>query len=954
MEIRTQLYRTLSIAAIMTMFVACSEIEDVTNHRLNGDGRITFSATETAIEEGTMRSQTASDNLKSIEAKTDDGQTVYLHAVVTPQPVSQGTMRGTKTESVAGISNFGVTAYRTANEFNTDKTTGAVGGTSYFSNIKAKTGDATPTASSEWNTYTNDESATAPYYWPDGTDKLSFFAYSPWNSASPFGTSGGAVTLDYTADGTVADQKDLLVAAAFDENHSTSLDPKQALNFKHALTAVTFSAAADLFPCTVTKITLTGIPTKNTYTYGLANGSNGTWATTGSIPQTFTFTLSQAVSGSATPLTSGSNTLLMVPQTLPSNAKVTIEFTDGASRSHTLSYPLSGQIWQAGKQVNYTLSTSNLTSIQIDFASDYAAQGSSDTQVNTFISGSTLNKTFTSSKKIGLYVVDIVNKKIVASNVPISTTNTASVTVNNLDSKALANQAFLSDKTDKYRYFAYYPYQSAAGSHYDYTKLTALAVGNSVSDTDISSAENFFKDFISSWTTPPNQSAVATINDYDLQAGETKSIESKKLTIMLRHQMGLAAIAMGPSTADDSKETRTLDGNTNTVKYASATTNGAFYALDEFADNLPYKVGTRNTATLRCYFLVNPAKSYTFGTTYKYGTTNTYKQWDDFTVASNSISKGNYKVLTTSAPKFKNLGRLYSYSATGRQDYTPILKDCKYQMECWGASGGKLYGSYETMSTGGRGGYTKGTIKLTTANISSYPKLYVYVGQKGSDWNGPDNPSANCPTSWNGGGAAYNACGGGGATDIRLSTGNQAASIWNNATSLASRIMVAGAGGGANDYGFGGAGGGINGQIGITSPASEGKSSGSGTGGSQTGGGTGKASGGIGYGGGVSDYDGGAGGGGYYGGGQGSTHASSVGGGGSSYISGLSGCTNHSSGLKFDPAVTYPGTVAVYTASGPTGTNTTIPDPNKVEGQLLAYNQYSVNGYARIIIKPYD
>ena len=951
MEIRTQLYRTLSIAATMTMFVACSEIEDVTNHRQNGDGRITFSATETAIEEGTMRSQTASDNLKSIEAKTDDGQTVYLHAVVTPQPVSQGTMRGTKTESVAGISNFGVTAYRTANEFNTDKTTGAVGGTSYFSNIKAKTGDATPTASSEWNTYTNDESATAPYYWPDGTDKLSFFAYSPWNSASPFGTSGGAVTLDYTADGTVADQKDLLVAAAFDENHSTSLDPKQALNFKHALTAVTFSAAADLFPCTVTKITLTGIPTKNTYTYGLANGSNGTWATTGSIPQTFTFTLSQAVSGSATPLTSGSNTLLMVPQTLPSNAKVTIEFTDGASRSHTLSYPLSGQIWQAGKQVNYTLSTSNLTSIQIDFASDYAAQGSVDTQVNTFISGSTLNKTFTSSKKIGLYVVDIVNKKIVASNVPIPTTNTASVTVDGLDSKTLAAQAFLSDSTDKYRYFAYYPYQTTAP-----TTIAASAVSTTTT------GEQFFANLISGWTPPANQSAAsaATINEWDLQVGDVigtgSGITSKKLTIKLRHQMGLAAIKMGSGTP--TYDTYTLDGNksggeSGYYKY-STTGSGTLYALDEFADNLPYKVGTRNTATLRCYFLVNPAKSYTFGTTYKYGTTNTYKQWDDFTVASNSISKGNYKVLTTSAPKFKNLGRLYSYSATGRQDYTPILKDCKYQMECWGASGGKLYGSYETMSTGGRGGYTKGTIKLTTANISSYPKLYVYVGQKGSDWNGPDNPSANCPTSWNGGGAAYNACGGGGATDIRLSTGNQAASIWNNATSLASRIMVAGAGGGANDYGFGGAGGGINGQIGITSPASEGKSSGSGTGGSQTGGGTGKASGGIGYGGGVSDYDGGAGGGGYYGGGQGSTHASSVGGGGSSYISGLSGCTNHSSGLKFDPAVTYPGTVAVYTASGPTGTNTTIPDPNKVEGQLLAYNQYSVNGYARIIIKPYD
>ena len=275
-------------------------------------------------------------------------------------------------------------------------------------------------------------------------------------------------------------------------------------------------------------------------------------------------------------------------------------------------------------------------------------------------------------------------------------------------------------------------------------------------------------------------------------------------------------------------------------------------------------------------------------------------------------------------------------------------------MECWGASGGKLYGSYETMSTGGRGGYTKGIITLTTARLTSYPTLYVYVGQKGSDWNGPDNPSAYCPASWNGGGAAYNACGGGGATDIRLSTGGTTTSTWNNPTSLASRIMVAGAGGGANDNGFGGAGGGLNGLMGLTSPASSGSSSGSATGGTQSGGGTGNTSGNIGYGGGIADFDGGAGGGGYYGGGQGPTHASGCGGGGSSYISGLSGCATHSSGWTFDGAVTYSGTVAVYTASGPTGNNTTIPDPANNEGNLLAYTKYSVHGYARIILKPYD
>ena len=944
MDIRTKIYSALSTIAAMTAIVACSEIDNVANGHYKGDGRITFSASTVAVDEGTMRAAGAkAQNLTSIAAKTDDGKTLYLHTTVTPIPVDSAThtMRGTKTESVASISDFGIKAYKTTNAFATDLTTS---GTQHFDNVEASTDDATPTTSSEWNTST-------PYYWPDGTAKLSFFAYSPYTSTNPFGTSGGKVTLSYTANATVASQEDLLIAAAFDENHSASLDPKQSLTFKHALTAVTFEAAADLFPCTITKVSLSGIPTTNTYTYATAAGASyGTWGTTGSNVKTFDFPLNVKVTSSTATLTSDTDetTLLMVPQTLPSGAKATIKFTDDAGRSHTLSYSLEGQLWEAGKQVKYTLSSSSLTSIKIDFADAFAQQSGSSAQALP----SEIKTKFAASDQIGFYVVDIVNDKVVAANIPITVSSEGtSVTITSLNSSTLAAQAFLSDDANKYRYFAYYPYQSTAP-----TTMAASAV------TTSTTGEQFFASLISGWTPVADQSAAsaATINRYDLQVGDVigtgSGISSKALTIKLRHQMGLAAIAMASSGTSSHVETLTLDGNTTNPKYSSTSTT-AYYALDEFSGNLPYKVGTRNTPALRCYFLVNPAKSYTFGTTYKYADADAQRQWNNFTISSssNTVNAGKYRVITTTTPKFKNLGRLYSYSATGRQDYTPILKDCKYQMECWGASGGKLYGQYETMSTGGRGGYTKGIITLTTARLTSYPTLYVYVGQKGSDWNGPDNPSANCPVAWNGGGTVtiYNACGGGGATDIRLSTGGATATTWNNSTSLASRIMVAGAGGGANDYGFGGAGGGLEGLIGKTSPAKEGSTAGCGTGGTQIKGGTGQVSGGFGYGGTQTNFDGGAGGGGYYGGGQGTANGAG-GGGGSSYISGLSGCATHSSGWTFDGAVTYSGTVAVYTASGPTGNNTTIPDPAKNEGNLLAYTKYSVHGYARIILKPYD
>ena len=142
---------------------------------------------------------------------------------------------------------------------------------------------------------------------------------------------------------------------------------------------------------------------------------------------------------------------------------------------------------------------------------------------------------------------------------------------------------------------------------------------------------------------------------------------------------------------------------------------------------------------------------------------------------------------------------------------------------------------------------------------------------------------------------------GGGATDIRLVSGD-----WNNESSLASRIMVAGGGGGAFDgragtnyYANGGNAGGLtapNGnyiQWGSTGPSVS-------TGATQTQGGKGAANNekdGIFGSGGYGNYTGtwiyySGGGGGYYGGGSGGALSSVVmtASGGSSYISGHLGC----------------------------------------------------------------
>jgi hypothetical protein len=102
--------------------------------------------------------------------------------------------------------------------------------------------------------------------------------------------------------------------------------------------------------------------------------------------------------------------------------------------------------------------------------------------------------------------------------------------------------------------------------------------------------------------------------------------------------------------------------------------------------------------------------------------------------------------------------------------YSVTLESGTYNLEVWGAQGGNDT-TYPTTNFGGRGGYSKGTVTL-----KSRTTLYVHVGGSGI--------GSLVGSSWG-------PTGGGGATDIRLQNG-----VWNSATGLKTRIIVAGGGGG--------------------------------------------------------------------------------------------------------------------------------------------------------------
>jgi hypothetical protein len=209
-----------------------------------------------------------------------------------------------------------------------------------------------------------------------------------------------------------------------------------------------------------------------------------------------------------------------------------------------------------------------------------------------------------------------------------------------------------------------------------------------------------------------------------------------------------------------------------------------------------------------------------------------------------------------------------------------LLEPGLYLLEAYGASGGgSTVGAHTTGSQGGLGGYTKATMSLIENTV-----FYIYVGRAGQ-YNVSGNPYGGPLGGWNGGGRAGNVSSGsgGGATDFRLKGG-----AWNNADSLKSRILVAGAGGGADnaggsagggDDGSGGAGGGLTGQGAWVDGGYN-----AGYGGTQVSGG------GFGYGQDVTNNtDTGGGGSGYWGG-KVTNHNNGGAGGGSSYIKGHPQC----------------------------------------------------------------
>ena len=229
--------------------------------------------------------------------------------------------------------------------------------------------------------------------WPGADMKLRFYSVSPasvpdltWSGES----ATGAPTVTYTSPTTIASQVDFLDAVTPDiAGDGAAVSSTVTFTFNHALTAVRFNAAAGFGAAvTVKSITLSGVYGTGTHVIG----STGTSAWTGHGGVS-AYVLNPGVAltagGASKPLSSGGDELLLIPQTCPSGALATVVLT-WEGDDYTLECNLAGEVWEAGKEVVYTVSLSESdwvnTFLSLDGAVASLADNTSSQTVGTVYS----------------------------------------------------------------------------------------------------------------------------------------------------------------------------------------------------------------------------------------------------------------------------------------------------------------------------------------------------------------------------------------------------------------------------------------------------------------------------------------------------------------------------------------------------------------------------------------
>ncbi|MCI2122000.1 MAG: hypothetical protein LKK19_04790, partial [Bacteroidales bacterium] len=275
-----------------------------------------------------------------------DADSVNIEEEVTAFDGEEVATKGARVDAISQYGSFGTFAYVYPNSKNWASAKSALT-PDFMYNIESEN------IGGQWRP------SDKEYYWPAASYAISFFAYSPYMDYKTNGTpvsdfmkiSGstttGAPVIDYTVPEELANQIDLMTADSTDI--SCSYHQAVPMNFHHVLSGVRFNAKTYGAEITIRKVEIS-----NVYDHGTLAMDGNAWNLSGTKDD-FTFSTSHTVSGSSVEINDASDSLFfMLPQTLPSGAKLTVTYVMNGSEN-TATADFSGKVWEMGKVYAYNL-----------------------------------------------------------------------------------------------------------------------------------------------------------------------------------------------------------------------------------------------------------------------------------------------------------------------------------------------------------------------------------------------------------------------------------------------------------------------------------------------------------------------------------------------------------------------------------------------------------------------
>ena len=346
---KQKLFDFLSYADMVLVFVcavvliSCSEEEP----SMFTTERIVINCTDSVIDASILpgsrtRSVSESTKIGSSVLTSKSGKKLYLSCTEASWPVEKSVRtRGAKV-TTATIGTIGISAsvYPVANSYT------SAGCGSYF--YKEAVTSGTPTK----------------FYWPTSDYRISFFGYSPYNNAAfivlSAASATGAPTYNYTVPSTISNQLDIMTGQVTDQPGGSSSPVNMTL--AHRCSAIHFSITNDRSEAiTVNSISIEGVKYSGTL-------NENTWTLGGSVNSSstnpFTLTYGSSVAAGATvDITGTSNIFMMLPQTLPSGAKLKVVVDDEEFEAELTGTWIAGKEYVYGITINETVTTIDLSMV---------------------------------------------------------------------------------------------------------------------------------------------------------------------------------------------------------------------------------------------------------------------------------------------------------------------------------------------------------------------------------------------------------------------------------------------------------------------------------------------------------------------------------------------------------------------------------------------------------------